>query len=313
MNTARQTNIIPISGKQQMNNQLPEPPVPEDCDLSGFPYLPLDATRFRDSTFVAESSLEAVGAACILWAAAWAQVPAGSLPDNDATLARMTGFGRDVESWMKIKASALYGFEKYADGRLYHKHLTTHVIRAWEKRTKKVSAAATSWIKRNKNKQEQSTCEVDEMQMNSECYADAMQLQSKEHKEHTENKDNNTPLPPHDEPKADEQEDTATASAFAGCVSDGFEKIWEAMPFPKVQKQDGLKAWRRVCRGKTAEQVQRGTELLIRDMTERADSVAGYESPFLKTHLSSYLSKKMWLDEEPPQRFGKLQSQGGAA
>ena len=232
MNTAE--NIIPIRGNQQMNNQLPDPPVPADCDLSGFPFMPFDAGRFRDSTFVAESSLEIVGAACILWAAAWCQVPAGSLPDNDASLARMTGFGRDVAGWQKIRAGALYGFEKCSDGRLYHKHLTFHVIEAWERRKKRVSAAAQSWINRSKNKQEQSNCYAEDEHGQSTCNANAELLQSKDHtdnKDHTDKTEKKyTPKPPQSDSEPEKANAAKAASVSVQQVVDLYHDVLPSLP-----------------------------------------------------------------------------------
>jgi hypothetical protein len=130
MNTAE--NIIPF-GNQQMNNQLPEPPVPADCDLRTFRYMPFDVARFRDSRFSAVIDPGAGFFAIQLWAAAWHQVPAGSLPNEDAMLRMLSGCGRDQLLWDSVKEGALYGFAPHADGRLYHPAITEFVIEAYGK------------------------------------------------------------------------------------------------------------------------------------------------------------------------------------
>jgi uncharacterized protein YdaU (DUF1376 family) len=104
--------------------------VPPDCDLRDFPFMPLHVARFRDSDLVAERSLEEVGAATLLWSAAWHQVPAASLPDSDAVLARIVG--RDVAKFRRIKAGALHGYVLCSDGRLYHPLSAREAKTAWQ-------------------------------------------------------------------------------------------------------------------------------------------------------------------------------------
>lgn len=99
---------------------LPAPLTPADCDLTDFQYMELDVRRLRDSEFAAASDAEAFRAGLLLWCAAWHQVPAASLPDNDVELANLAGFGRVVKEWKKARAQALWGFVKCSDGRLYH-------------------------------------------------------------------------------------------------------------------------------------------------------------------------------------------------
>lgn len=66
--------------------------------------------RLRDSKIVDEVSGDEFRAAVLLWCAAWHQVPAASLPDDDAQLAKFAGYGRVVKEWLKHKAGALHGF-----------------------------------------------------------------------------------------------------------------------------------------------------------------------------------------------------------
>jgi hypothetical protein len=99
---------------------MPEPMTPADLDLRDFPYMPLDVVRLRDSESSVICSGEEFRAAVLLWCAAWHQVPAASLPDDDRLLANLAGFGRDVESWKAVREGALRGFILCDDGRLYH-------------------------------------------------------------------------------------------------------------------------------------------------------------------------------------------------
>ena len=118
---------------------LPAPPVPADLNLRDFNWMPVDVIALRDSEFAAMASAEEFRAGVLLWCAAWQQVPAGSLPDTDIALARLAGFGRDVESWMAVKEMALHKFEMCSDGRLYHHKICE---KALEGRDKKARFAA---------------------------------------------------------------------------------------------------------------------------------------------------------------------------
>jgi len=116
--------------------QLPEPLVPPDVDLRGLEYMPLLGGRLLSSDFNASSTDAEWRAALTLWWAAWGQVPAGSLPNDDVVLCRLADLGRDVKAWRKVKAKALYGFTECSDGRLYHEVLCEQALIAWEKRVK---------------------------------------------------------------------------------------------------------------------------------------------------------------------------------
>ena len=70
-------------------------------------------------------------AAITLWLKAWHQVPAGSLPDSDVKLCHLAGLGRDLKTWRKIRAEALFGFTLCSDGRLYHATLCEMAQRAF--------------------------------------------------------------------------------------------------------------------------------------------------------------------------------------
>lgn len=99
---------------------LPAPLTYPDLDVRHLQYMPLDVVRLRDSDIAALASGDAFRAAVLLWCHAWHQVPAASLPADDANLARYSGYGRDVKGWLKVKDEALRGFVLCSDGRLYH-------------------------------------------------------------------------------------------------------------------------------------------------------------------------------------------------
>lgn len=108
-----------------------QPLTPADCDLRDFQYMELDVRRLRDSEFAAGASGDGFRAGVLLWCAAWHQIPAASLPDNDVELANLAGYGRVVKEWRRVRAEALNGFVKCADGRLYHPVIAEKAVAAW--------------------------------------------------------------------------------------------------------------------------------------------------------------------------------------
>lgn len=117
-------------------NAVNEPLTPPDCDLRAYPTMPLNVGRLRDSGLSSHENAEVFRAAVMLWCAAWHQVPAASLPNDDRELANLAGFGRFVKEWMKIKDEALHGFTLCSDGRLYHHVVAEVALPAWETRKK---------------------------------------------------------------------------------------------------------------------------------------------------------------------------------
>jgi len=110
---------------------LPLPLTPAACDLRDFAFMPLDVARLRDSDMAAYETPEACWAAVLLWSAAWHQVPAASLPDDDRFLAKAAGYGRVVSEWAKVREGALHGWVRCADGRLYHPVVAEKALESW--------------------------------------------------------------------------------------------------------------------------------------------------------------------------------------
>ncbi|WP_232821316.1 YdaU family protein [Acidithiobacillus ferrivorans] len=67
------------------------------------------------------ASPEEFKAAFMLWTKSIHQVPAGSLPNDEAILAKLAGGYDDFRKpWQRIREMALYGWELCSDGKLYH-------------------------------------------------------------------------------------------------------------------------------------------------------------------------------------------------
>jgi hypothetical protein len=114
-----------------LTDALPAPPVPPSTDLRDYDWMPLDVKRLRDSETASKADPEAFRAAVLLWCAAWHQVPAASLPDDEHELAKFAGFGRTLREWRKVRDHALRGFAKHSDGRLYHQVVAEKAITSW--------------------------------------------------------------------------------------------------------------------------------------------------------------------------------------
>ena len=154
------------------------PLTPPEADLQDFPFMPLHVARLRDSDLAAEGHPEACWYAVLLWAAAWHQLPAGSLPAGDAVLMRLCGLGRDARTFKRHRADALRGWIECDDGRLYHPVVAEQVNAAWgeklayrdrkAKRTAIASAAAEArWGK------SESTADADASSMHDASTEDA--------------------------------------------------------------------------------------------------------------------------------------------
>ena len=121
-----------------MNNSK-IPLTPKECDVSNFPFMPLDIDRLLNSeTWILGDDSEKV-ASLTLWLKSWSQIPAASIPNNDKMLAHLSGMGT---KWKKVKEHALRGWVDGGDGRLYHHVVAEKALEAWiEKLANAVSGA----------------------------------------------------------------------------------------------------------------------------------------------------------------------------
>jgi hypothetical protein len=121
---------------------LAEPLTPPDCDLrsSGMVFMPLDVGRMMDSDQFAMATGDEFKAAMALYAKAWLQVPAASLPNDDRVLAHLAG-GYTPRRWRKVKDVAMRGWVLCTDGRLYHPVIAEFAHDAWEKSKHTISDA----------------------------------------------------------------------------------------------------------------------------------------------------------------------------
>ena len=115
-----------------MSSAFPAPPIPSDVDLRSFPWMPLYGDQLFTSDFNYLCSDAEWRAGVTLWWAAWKQIPAGSLPDDDRALCNFAGLGKDIKAWKKLKNHAMRGFVKCSDDRWYHLVLAEKSLKAWK-------------------------------------------------------------------------------------------------------------------------------------------------------------------------------------
>lgn len=136
---------------------LPAPLVPASVDLRDFEYMPLHVARLRDAETTVKTNGDEFRCAVLLWSAAWHQVPAASLPDDELVLADLAGFGRVVREWRKVRAGALRGFVKCSDGRLYHRVVAEVAINSWLQKLKHQYTSACNTLRKRAQRGKQVT------------------------------------------------------------------------------------------------------------------------------------------------------------
>ena len=132
--TAASATVLPLRRASEdggTTGKLPPPLVPCDADLQSFKDMPLNTVSLFSSEFHARSSDAEWRAGVTLWAKAWHQVPAGSLPNDDPTLARLAELGRDVNGWSAVKPGAMHRWILCSDNRFYHPVVASKALAAW--------------------------------------------------------------------------------------------------------------------------------------------------------------------------------------
>ena len=118
-----------------LNSDAPSPLVPACVDLRTYDWFPFFHKRLRGSAFWKRASDLACRISVDLWSESYEQVPAGSVPDDDHTLAEWAGFGRrDLAGWTKVKAEVMSAWVLCSDGRWYHPTLSEVACKAWVER-----------------------------------------------------------------------------------------------------------------------------------------------------------------------------------
>ena len=135
---------------------LPAPMTPADSDLRGYEFMPLYGDVLFRSSFFTRATPEEFRAAMKLWWAAWWEVPAASLPNNERDLSVLAGVS--LRAWRKMRREVLTNWVLCADDRWYHPFLADIACSAFSKRKtqslKGLNGARKRW---NNNGHEHST------------------------------------------------------------------------------------------------------------------------------------------------------------
>jgi hypothetical protein len=118
---------------------LPPPPYPSKTKAGGFKFE-VDCERMLQSDTFAIAMPRLRPLLVYLWIESWMQVPAGSLPDNDAVIAARIGM--PLPEFEASKDILMRGWWKASDGRLYHPVVTEQVNGMIERKGRKAANQA---------------------------------------------------------------------------------------------------------------------------------------------------------------------------
>ncbi|MEP3114137.1 DUF1376 domain-containing protein [Nisaea sp.] len=271
-----------------------------DVDLRDLGWMPLDVNRFRDCGMLSKVSDEEFVAAIQLWAAAWHQVPPASLPDDDRELAKLAGYGRALDAWQAVREGALYGFERWSDGRLHHPVIAEKALEAVEWVSKKESKKARTRerVRRHRVKLEEGKAAAraaEEEVTEQSCNADVTRY-------------SNDPVTPCNAPTLPKQtlieknskkeiraEGTAPRQKRMTPeqreLDAEFERWWLLYPrrVAKRRARDAYQQAKAIADGKT-----------LADGARRySAAMTGKETEFIK-HPATWLDDECWLDDPSP-------------
>lgn len=143
----------------------PKPFVKPDVNLQKYSWMKLDIIRLQNSNSWHQCSTMPYAAyACInLWMAAWHQVPAGSIPVDEAWIKKRADVSDEV--WKSIRRTVLGNFTRCSDDRLYHRVLCDMINEVW---ASKIKNAAKTQPARDAMEKKRKSEEKQKKQQNSE-------------------------------------------------------------------------------------------------------------------------------------------------
>lgn len=118
-----------------MIDDRPPPMTPADSDLRTLAYMPLMVDQLRKSKawLFAKRNPELGFYMINIWTAAWHNLPAGSLEDDDDVLADQA-MCPSVIKWLQVREQVLRGWAVCSDNRLYHPVVAARVTDALDRR-----------------------------------------------------------------------------------------------------------------------------------------------------------------------------------
>lgn len=140
-------------------------------DLRDFRWMEFDIVALKNSRFFSSATGDEFKAAFALWMAAFHQVPAGTLPNDERWLCSQAGYGQDQVAWAKVRAMALYGFKLGPDGLLHHAVVETKALHASTRRAKNSQHGRKAALKRWSTKRKLHTNFDDARALPEQCSA----------------------------------------------------------------------------------------------------------------------------------------------
>jgi hypothetical protein len=224
---------------------LPDPLVPPDCDCTSIDSFSLNVERLMASELVALSSHEVVACALFLWARAWKQIPAASLPDDDKILASFAKIRE--KKFKKIRNQVLRGFVKCSDERLYHKVLAADALRAWtwKKRAETKRKADAERLRLWRETHRETGGETpDETSDETRFVASVTTILTSSSSSDTESENYLLPVR---ENEAGNGQDSKSKKAARNDYPEAFERFWRAYPTtPNMSKKTTFAVWKKL-------------------------------------------------------------------
>lgn len=214
--------------------QRPPPPVPPDCSLRCYYYIPLPVALIRDSPWWLTASAAAQAAQLHLMVAAWHQIPAASLPDDNRILAKLGRISSKVTRCLnEIKSEWI----RCSDGRLYHSELAAIALESWEKRQSQVERTAAARRAKAAAK----------ISVTSDVTG-SNEREEGEEGEDTEREKGGHRLPGDWQPNPAERDYAESLGLNPSDTADDFRSYWHTKPGGSALKLDWSDAWRHWCR-----------------------------------------------------------------
>lgn len=111
---------------------LPSPPYPEPIDLGGLKRLQLPNSVLIHRDMARGLQDPTLGAMLRLTVCSLQEVPAGSLPMDDAELRILAGMSKNPdEEWMRVRSALAMHWQGCSDGRYYDFSLVEPVLAMW--------------------------------------------------------------------------------------------------------------------------------------------------------------------------------------
>ena len=124
-----------------VTGELPEPPYPQDTHVRGWKFQ-IDHERLFASDTWAIAPPDMRPWLLMLWHTAWVQRPAGSFVNDREIIAAKIGM--DKRLFDAHADILLRGFERHADGRLYHQVIVEQVLQ-FQEHNRKERARVAAW------------------------------------------------------------------------------------------------------------------------------------------------------------------------